>query len=79
MLKFMDIVLLDIVNGKYCQGNPDLQEIFLDQLNSIVSHMSFSLFEEIFPVFDKLLQICADIMDSESLKKCIMAIVDANT
>jgi len=54
MLKFMDIVLQDIVNGKYCNGNPELQDIFLVQLNSIVSHLSFSLFDEIFPVFDKL-------------------------
>jgi hypothetical protein len=29
MLKFMDIVLQDIVIGKYCHGNPELQDIFL--------------------------------------------------
>jgi hypothetical protein len=55
MLKFMDIVLTDLINGKYCHDNPELQEIFLDQLNSIVNHIPFSLFEEVFPVFDKLL------------------------
>jgi hypothetical protein len=51
----MDIVLADLIVGKYCVNNPELQEIFLDQLNSIINHLPFSLFEEVFPVFDKLL------------------------
>lgn len=79
MLKFMDIVLADLIAGKYCQGKPGIQEVFLDQLNSIVSHLSFSMHEEIFPVFDKLLQITSDVMDVYTLKKAIMALVDANT
>ena len=79
MLKFMDIVLTDLIAGKYCHGKPGIQEVFLDQLNSIVSHLSFSMHEEIFPVFDKLLQISSDVMDAYTLKKCIMALVDANT
>ena len=58
MLKFLDIVLKDIQAGGYCQQNyPDLQLFFLDQLNSLVSYISYCLYEEIFPVFDKLLNL----------------------
>ena len=79
MLKFMDIVLTDLISGKYYQGNPEIQEIFYDQLNSLTSHLSFCMHEEIFPVFDKLLQISSDLMDAYTLKKCIHALVDANS
>lgn len=78
MLKFMDIVLTDLIEGKYCQGNPEIQEIFYDQLNCIVNHLSFNMHEEVFPVFDKLLQISSDLMDAYTLKKCIHALVEAN-
>lgn len=59
MLKFLDIVLLDIKVGNYCQTNyPDLKLFFLDQLNSLVNYISYCLYDEIFPVFDKLLSLC---------------------
>lgn len=59
MLKFLDIVLRDIQVGKYCQTSyPDLQLFFLEQLNSLVDYISYCLFEDIFPVFEKLLSLC---------------------
>ena len=80
MLKFLDIVLQDIKVGKYCQTNyPDLQYFFLDQLNSIVGYISYCLYEDIFPVFDKLLSLCQDIITEKILKKCILALIDKYT
>ena len=81
MLKFLDIVLQDIIDGRYCQtGHPtNLQYFFLDQLTSIVGYISYSLYEEIFPVFDKLLQLCADVMTEDTLRRCIIALVDKYT
>ena len=80
MLKFLDIVLADIKAGKYCQTNyPDLQYFFLGQLNSIVNNISYCLYEEIFPVFDKLLSLSQDVMNERVLKKCIMALIDKYT
>ena len=80
MLKFLDIVLQDIKAGKYCQTNyPDLQYFFLDQLNSIVNYISYCLYEEIFPVFDKLLSLSQDVMTERILKKCIMSLIDKYT
>jgi hypothetical protein len=80
MLKFLDIVLADIKQGKYCQTNyPDLQYFFLGQLNSIVNNISYCLYDEIFPVFDKLLSLSQDVMTERILKKCIMALIDKYT
>lgn len=80
MLKFLDIVLLDIKEGKFCQTNyPDLQYFFSDQLSSIVNYIPYSLNEEVFPVFDKLLYLCQDVMTDPIRKKCIMALIDKYT
>ena len=81
MLKFLDIVLQDIIDGKYCEGGypTNLQYFFLDQLTSIVGYISYSLYEEIFPVFDKLLQLCGDVVTEDTLRRCIVALVDKYT
>ena len=80
MLKFLDIVLQDIKAGNYCHTSyPDLQLFFLDQLNSLVNYISYCLYDEIFPVFDKLLSLCQDIISERILKKCILALVDKYT
>ena len=41
--------------------------------------MSYSLYEEVFNVFDKLLYLTNDIMTEAVLKKCIVALVDKYT
>lgn len=56
-----------------------MQYFFLDQLNSIVGYISYCLYEDIFPVFDKLLSLCQDIITEKILKKCILALIDKYT
>ena len=79
MLKFLEIVLRDIKNGNYCAVNPDLQYFFLDMLNNFVNYISYCLYEEVFSVFDKLLNMCQDVMNEGVLTKCIIALVDKYT
>jgi hypothetical protein len=79
MLKFLDIVLRDIKGGNYCVTNPDLQYFFLDMLNNLVSYISYCLYEEVFSVFDKLLSMCADVVNEKVMTKCIVAMVDKYT
>jgi hypothetical protein len=44
-----------------------------------VGYISYCLYDEIFPVFDKLLSLCQDIVTERILKKCILALVDKYT
>lgn len=48
-------------------------------LNNFVNYISYNLYEEVFSVFDKLLQLCQDVMNEQVLKKCIIALVDKYT
>jgi hypothetical protein len=48
-------------------------------LNNLVSYISYCLYEEIFPVFDKLLQMSSDVINEKTLTKCIVAMVDKYT
>jgi hypothetical protein len=41
--------------------------------------MSYSLYEEVFLVFDKLLVLTNDVISEKLLKKCIVALVDKYT
>lgn len=41
--------------------------------------MSYSLYEEVFFVFDKLLVLTNDVISEKLLKKCIVALVDKYT
>ena len=79
MLKFLDIVLRDIKQANFCASNPDLQYFFLDMLNNFVGYISYSLYEEVFSVFDKLLSMCSDVINEKVLTKCIIALVDKYT
>jgi hypothetical protein len=65
MLKFLDLVLRDIKQGGFCIKNPDLQYFFLDMLENFAPYISYSLYEEVFSVFDKLLLMCADLMNEK--------------
>ena len=80
MLKFLDIVLQDVKLAKNAEANtPESQFFFLDQLNSLVNYVSYCQHEEIFPVFDKLLSLCKDVLTEKVLKKSIMALIDKYT
>ena len=52
---------------------------FADLLSNFVNYMSYSLYEEVFSVFDKLLQLTNEVMTEKILKKCIVALVDKYT
>ena len=56
-----------------------MQRFFLELLENFVQFMSYSLYEEVFNVFDKLLYLTNDIMTESILKKCIVALVDKYT
>ena len=48
-------------------------------MDSIAGYVSYCLYEDIFPVFDKLLSLCQDIITEKILKKCILALIDKYT
>lgn len=52
---------------------------FSDLLLNFVTYMSYSLYEEVFFVFDKLLVLTNDVISEKLLKKCIVALVDKYT
>jgi hypothetical protein len=79
MLKVLDMVLRDIKAGGFCQMQSDLQYFFLEMLNNFVNYISYCLYEEVFSVFDKLLAMCADVINEKVLSKCILALVDKFT
>lgn len=80
MLKFLDIVLKDIQESKFhLTTYPDLPLFFLDQLNSLVDYISYCLYEDIFPVFEKLLALCQDILPGSTLRRIILALIDKYT
>jgi hypothetical protein len=54
----------------------DMQQVFLKLFENFVQNMSYSLYEEVFSVFDKLLYLTSEILNEQVLKKCIIALVD---
>ena len=48
-------------------------------LKNFVNYISYCLYEEVFSVFDKLLSMCAEVIDENVLSKCILALVDKYT
>lgn len=87
MLKFLDIALSDFLSyfaqatgkGKPLVVPVEIQVFFAQLLHNFADYISYSLFEEIFSVFDKLLSLTSDVMSEAILKKCIVALVDKYT
>ena len=52
---------------------------FADLLTNFSNYISYSLYEEVFIVFDKLLAMTNDVLSEQILKKCIIALVDKYT
>ena len=48
-------------------------------LSNFAPYISYCLYEEVFPVFDKLLSLCQDVINENVLTKCIVALVDKYT
>ena len=57
----------------------ELQMFFLEFLENFVKSISYSLYEEVFVVFDRLLQLTGDMLSEKVLKQCIVALVDKYT
>jgi len=51
----------------------------LDLLENFVVSVSYSLYEEAFTVFDKLLYLTGEAISEQVIKKCIVALVDKYT
>ena len=56
-----------------------LQSFFLEMLENFASSLAYSLYEESFIVFDKLLYLAGDTITEPAIKKCIVALVDKYT
>jgi len=48
-------------------------------LSNYCNYMSYSLYEEVFSVFDKLLMLTVDVISEKILKKCIVGLIDKYT
>ena len=56
-----------------------LQSFFLEMLENFVISLAYSLYEEAFSVFDKLLYLAGEAINEQAIKKCIVALVDKYT
>ena len=56
-----------------------MQLFFLELLSNFVSYLSYSVYEEVFPVFDKLLYLSSDVLTEHVIKKCTVGLVDKYT
>lgn len=84
MLKFLDITLADIQRHFSHKGQKptpphDLQCFFAELLGNFVQSLSYSLYEESFHVFDKLVSLCSEQLSDSILRRCIVALVDKYT
>lgn len=83
MLKFLDIVLTDL--SKYytrqqkIQPPFETQYFFLDLLQNFVTYISYSLYEDVLIVFEKLLALCSEVLTEKVIKSCLVALVDKYT
>jgi hypothetical protein len=68
------------VAARYNLHVPEEMKIFfLGFFSNFVQHISYSLYEEVFPIFDKLLALTGDLVDEQILRKCIVSLVDKYT
>ena len=56
-----------------------MQTFFLELLEHFVTSLAYSLYEESFAVFDKLLYLTGESISEPVIKKCIVALVDKYT
>ena len=56
-----------------------LQGFFLELLENFVVSLAYSLYEEAFAVFDKLLYLAGEAITEATIRKCIVALVDKYT
>ena len=51
----------------------------MELLENFVASLAYSLYEEAFSVFDKLLYLTGEAISESAIKKCIVALVDKYT
>lgn len=56
-----------------------LLPFFLELLDNFLTSLAYSLYEEAFPVLDKLIFLAGDSLSDSVIKKCIVALVDKYT
>ena len=56
-----------------------MQLFFLEFFDNFLTSMSYSLYEEVFQIFDKLLFLTSDVLNERVIKKCIVTLVDKYT
>lgn len=44
-----------------------------------MGYISYNLYEEVFSVFDKLMELCSEVINEKVLTKCIEVLVDKYT
>ena len=54
----------------------DIQVFFLDLLQNFAPYISYSLYEEVLFVFEKLLALCSESINEKVLCSCIVGLVD---
>lgn len=83
MIKFLDIVLSDMLRhyqkNQRTQPPIDIQYFFLELLQNFVVYMSYSLYEEVLFVFEKLIALCSDVISEKVIRGCIIALIDKYT
>ena len=57
----------------------ELQTFFAELLSNFANYISYSLYEEVFSVFDKMLALTTDVLSDVILRKVIVALVDKYT
>lgn len=74
MLKFLDIVLKDMV-----APTPDLKRFYLAMMCNLVPSMKNCIYDEIYGVFSLLLDLCIDEFDGRALSVCLKIFTDKST
>ena len=56
-----------------------LQSFLVDLFTNFVGTLSYSPYDEVFAVFDKLMYLTSDVLSEPVLRKCIVTLVDKYT
>ena len=70
-LKFLDMMLKE-----FKEVPEDACPIYMDLLNAFVQYISFAIYEDVFPIFDKLLTICSPILNEGIFLKCLSILIE---
>jgi hypothetical protein len=57
----------------------EIQYFFLELFQNFASYISYSLYEDVLSVFEKLLALCSDVLTEKVIKSCLVALIDKYT